>query len=534
MYNLLNEKWIPVSDKEGNIHVISCSEITDPRWVDLAPPRADFRGALYEFLIGILQTTSTPSERKWKEWMVAPPSKEILQTNFDQISDAFNLDGDGYRFLQDSSTELSGTKRIEQLLLEAPGDQTLKHNKDHFLKRPDFASYLSYEMIAMALITRAQYDPGFGGGFRGALRGPGALVSILKRDNLWETLWINVLVKDDFNRDITLPEKDNLPSLFAWMGPCQTSEKGTLPVSQEDVHPFASFWGAPNRVRIDFQSDIDQRCLISGEKIIKGASSLTAQRYGTNYEGRFFHPLSPFTFNPDDSPPTFYFTRGKQLSGRGSTFRSWLGVGVPNPKRHVSSAETIKRYRASKDRRAFDVRISCYGFELRQALALAWHEIEFPCLDFGEEDTGPVSNFASQLVQSADIAVLNLRSAIQRALYEKNVDGKWEGGSTSISGKTFWQQTEANFWQGLNNAFFSNIEKFLAGTDSKTLRKEWLADLQQTIKKEFNHVIWSGDSRATDPKSAALARSEMWIFTSAYSKKIREILDMEKPEKKSK
>ena len=121
IYNLLTEKWIPVVDHDGNESTIAPWEVADKKWADIVTVRPDFRGALHEFLIGLFQTACAPKdEREWQQNL--EPSKEALRAQLEKLAPAFNLNGDGFRFLQDASTELSGTKRIEQLLFDSPAD----------------------------------------------------------------------------------------------------------------------------------------------------------------------------------------------------------------------------------------------------------------------------------------------------------------------------------------------------------------------------------------------------------------------------
>ena len=129
MYNLLHERWIPVKRKNGENPVyISPSQITDGLATNpiiaLAAPRPDFNGALIQFLIGLIQTTSPPAdESEWQKKFRSPPSPDELKVAFERYADAFNLDGDGPRFMQDLDlTETEGEQnKIDHLLMEMPG-----------------------------------------------------------------------------------------------------------------------------------------------------------------------------------------------------------------------------------------------------------------------------------------------------------------------------------------------------------------------------------------------------------------------------
>ena len=60
--SLISEQWIPVRDRKGVVRKISPLEILDEEIVDIAAERADFQTALWQFLIGLIQTTLAPED----------------------------------------------------------------------------------------------------------------------------------------------------------------------------------------------------------------------------------------------------------------------------------------------------------------------------------------------------------------------------------------------------------------------------------------------------------------------------------------
>ena len=104
MFNLLDEKWIPVRRRSGlldNIAPWQVADKTDPP-LHIESPRPDFDGALIQFLIGLVQTAAAPiSARDWRKGFDTQPESRALRAKFNQYKDAFNLDGPGPRFMQD-------------------------------------------------------------------------------------------------------------------------------------------------------------------------------------------------------------------------------------------------------------------------------------------------------------------------------------------------------------------------------------------------------------------------------------------------
>lgn len=64
--DLTKEKWLPVIFSNGDKKKISLRDLLDNHIQDLAYPRADFQGAAWQMLIGILQCTVAPEDKE--EW----------------------------------------------------------------------------------------------------------------------------------------------------------------------------------------------------------------------------------------------------------------------------------------------------------------------------------------------------------------------------------------------------------------------------------------------------------------------------------
>ena len=113
-YNLLHERWLPVRRRDGQRELISPAQITDDLQgnpvIAVDWPRADFRAATLEFLIGLLATACPPAdEDEWLEGWHSPPPPETLAEAFAPLAAAFNLDDPaGPCFAQDHDAALPG------------------------------------------------------------------------------------------------------------------------------------------------------------------------------------------------------------------------------------------------------------------------------------------------------------------------------------------------------------------------------------------------------------------------------------------
>ncbi|MEW6220897.1 MAG: type I-E CRISPR-associated protein Cse1/CasA [Thermodesulfobacteriota bacterium] len=176
--NLVEDPWIPARRRGGAKEAIAPWQITDnfaaDPFVELAAPRPDFNGALIQFLIGLLQTCFAPEDgREWRVKRRTPPTSGDLRTAFNQVKAYFDVDRGDKRFLQE--TALLREKRavehpITYLLIDAPTDNTIKKNRDHFVKAADKRFAATAEegfclpCAASALFTMQAFAPQGGGG----------------------------------------------------------------------------------------------------------------------------------------------------------------------------------------------------------------------------------------------------------------------------------------------------------------------------------------------------------------------------------
>ncbi len=153
--NLLHAPWMPVRDGQGRRHWIRPDQLSDPAWRAFDADRPDFNGALAQFAIGLLQTT-TPVDNPmdWRRFLHTPPDGDILRQWFEPVAAAFVLDGDGPRFMQDLalSNEPGKPSPIAEILIDAPGESSVDGNKDLFVKRGVVLQMCS-DCAALAVLT---------------------------------------------------------------------------------------------------------------------------------------------------------------------------------------------------------------------------------------------------------------------------------------------------------------------------------------------------------------------------------------------
>ncbi len=184
----------------------------------------------------------------------APPP-ELLRKKLQPYAHAFELDGNGPRFMQDRHELAGDPKPISNLLIDAPGAQTLKQNADHFIKRGGINA-LCPSCAATALFCLQTNAPGGGAGHRTSLRGGGPLSTLVAldpkhsdlKDDLWRTCWLNVLEKDIISNLGANNQNSELKDIFPWLASTRTSEGKTGTITTPlDTNPLQMYWGMPRR-----------------------------------------------------------------------------------------------------------------------------------------------------------------------------------------------------------------------------------------------------------------------------------------------
>ncbi len=366
--NLIRDAWIPVIRAKSGKGMIAPWQVAEPDdpVMELAAPRPDFQGAMYQFLIGLLQTGFAPEDQdEWQEYWRTPPDTAMLRTRLETLAGAFEFDkADGPAFLQDYAMPDGEPKGIASLLIEAPGGKTVRDNLDHFVKRGSVMRVCK-SCAAMALFTLQTNAPSGGVGHRVGLRGGGPLTTLVlppEQTPLWQMLWLNVLDRED------MPEhrQDRLAGVFPWMGLTRTSEKNGSETTPGNVHPLQAYWGMPRRIRLAFPSDnIVGDCDLCGAHDVEVVEEYRTRNYGVNYVGEWVHPLTPYRFDPKKEKPPLSL-KGQQ---GGLGYRHWLAVTLADDEKGDCAAKVIRRYseqrpRALRIQRA--ARFACYSHQSLQ------------------------------------------------------------------------------------------------------------------------------------------------------------------------
>lgn len=523
-FNLIEKQWIPVLRRDGTPDWIAPYEVTkdfaDNPVVSLNAPRPDFNGALIQFLIGLVQTVAAPqSGTEWKKKLAEPPSPEELLEKFTTIRHAFQLGGDGPRFMQDFENFTAVDGGVSGLLIETPGQNALVNNTDHFIKR-NIVDGLCPVCCASALFAFQTNSPSGGPGYMTSLRGGGPLTTLVVGDKqhgtLWQLIYLNVLEHSKFTNICGNSALSEGKYLFPWLGETKKGKRkkgetfygeDTVP---EDAHTAAMFWAMPRRIRLDLKElsvgscDVcgtDTDCLITIYKELPG---------GASYNG-WFHPLSPH-YEQTTKGVTSILPVHAQPGGL--TYRHWLGFVIQDGNEKKMPARIVHEFYGRWNSN-WQFRLWAFGYDMDNMKARCWYESTMPLLCVDASIRVRYEEQVAGMVKAASEILSNTRSAVKKAWFRRPGDAK---GDTTFIDSSFWQQTEAGFYLAL-----SSLTKDLESDDeTQIIGRQWLSVLCGQSIQLFDKFAWEGPIEDTDPKRVVIARKELEQYN--HGKKIKGLL----------
>ncbi|MBX3635908.1 MAG: type I-E CRISPR-associated protein Cse1/CasA [Rubrivivax sp.] len=526
--NLLQDPWMPVRDAQGRREWIAPDRLGEPRWRAFDADRADFNGALAQFAIGLLQTTTPAADViEWRRMFRQPPDAAALRAWFGPVHAAFVLDGDGARFMQDVDLGSEGvaTNGVGALLIESPGEQTLKNNADHFVKRGQL-EWLCAACAATALFTLQTNAPSGGAGHRTGLRGGGPLSTLVMAPggaSLWQHLWLNVRDQPGFlaqGGDADLPMGQRA---FPWLGPITALQplKGELAMAQ--VHPAHHFWAMPRRIRLEFESagGSSSRCDLCGCESGTGVRRYATKNYGLNYKGEWNHPLSPYRLDPKEG----WLPLHPQPDGLG--YRHWLAwvLGVSGERRTTRVAPVVTRaVQHLRGQTGPGLRLWAFGYDMDNMKARCWYESTLPLYGLADCEPDAVAGLQAEVsgwLAGAELAAQYLRGAVKDAWF-----GHEARGDFAHVDAAFWSATEAPFYRRLQAA----IESARCGNTGDPLpaRESWHRTLAAAALRLFDEVfVGTGPVERQNPRRAAMAHRQ--LVSSLHGPKIKAALGLPLP-----
>ncbi|MDI4638813.1 MULTISPECIES: type I-E CRISPR-associated protein Cse1/CasA [Halomonadaceae] len=528
--NLLKDPWLPFRARDGSTTYRPPSAIACPDVVDLALPRADFQGAAYQFLIGLLQTVYPPQEYgEWVDRSIEPPSVAALEEAFADFAAAFEFQGDGARFMQDlDPLEDAKPGPVAGLLVDSPGANGLKLNTDHFVKRGRVEA-ICEDCAALALFTMQINAPSGGAGYRVGLRGGGPLTTLVLPDQadatLWERLWLNVMPLKAFTaKGRVADRRPDDDTLFPWMGPTRVSDKKGSEVLPEQMHPLHAYWAMPRRFRLDVRSD-EGCCDLCGRPVSQRVSEIRAKNYGANYDGPWQHPLTPYRRDPKKPNELPLSTKG-QPGGLG--YRHWSNLVLSDAEGSGAlPAGVIHDYLSHKvdfvaqERRAGEEidallkpRLWVFGYDMDNMKPRGWYSVEMPLVAVPPDQQERLRTWVQAFIELSRQTAWMSRTQIKNAWFSRPADAK--GDLTPIDSQ-FYEATQAEFFRAL-----SGLQQALQQGEGphmpSQVAKAWYLALRREALTLFETQALSGPFPELDMKRITRARRQLSAWLSGKSK----------------
>ena len=515
--NLINDPWLPVRRESGASDIIAPWQLTETPDPVLAlnAPRADFNGALMQFLIGLLQTAVTPDDRAhWLDWLSSPPDPAQLKDRFKPYVHAFELLAGQGAFMQDHYQLSSAAQPIERLLIDSPGGNTCSENTDLFVKRGNIQQLCS-GCTATALFTLQVNAPGGGSGHRTSLRGGGPLTTLVVMDensslpgDLWRCLWLNVLERPEFDT-LTGDKSKTAPSdTFPWLGKTRTSENQTgQETTPMDCHPLQMYWAMPRRIRIEWHNGNRAMCDLCGSLSDRLVSHYRTLNYGISYTGPWQHPLTPYRLDKNGN------ARPQQVQPGGLSYRHWLGMTEGDI--YTISAGVVRRYR-SLGRDDIQFRLYAFGYDMDKMKARGWYETHYPLYTMPETVRSGYARRVKIVTETATLIAGFLQRNVRAAWVNRTGDA---GGDTTFLRQYFYQHTESAFYQTVTTL---QTERSM-GAEQEVLQA-WYGTMRRTALDLFDY--WSTHGGVAHANPRRIAEAQHRLRRQIAGKTVREKLQL--------
>lgn len=512
--NLLNTSWLTVRRQDGSLSILGVKDVADPDAVDIIARRPDFRGAIYQFLIGLLQTAYAPEdEDEWRELWEHPPSEADLEKAFAPWEHAFALDGDGPRFMQDVDNLINDpnrgeVKQIASLLIDAPGEKTVRDNLDFFTKRSAVEA-ICPACAAVALYALQANAPSGGVGHRVSMRGGGPLTSLLvpvnddgsRHISLWQRLWINVLPADCLAQPGGSFHGDALKDILPWLVATRSSEKKDGQTTPDHAHGLQAYWGTPRRLRLDWEATQEGLCDLCGAESSSLLTQFRTKNYGVNYLG-WQHPLTPYYHDPKkkELPLSVKGQKG------GIGYKHWLGLTLGSPDLQPEAAKVLRHFMQQRWDRlgaGYSTLVWAFGYDMDNMKARCWYDATLPVHRIPARLRMEFALVVGELLEVAQEASRLLPRHVKAAWCDRPADLKDE----PAIAQSFWHATEPLFYRTIAALAGEGALEPLPRTQ---MQQAWLKAVSASCLNLFDDWVTGEYLKDWDIERTVRARTDLW------------------------
>ncbi|MGV7928459.1 MAG: type I-E CRISPR-associated protein Cse1/CasA [Spirochaetota bacterium] len=511
--NLLKDSWLPAIRSDGTKEKIAIWQILDKYKsnpvIDFEAPRPDFRNAIYQLLIGIVQVAALAAdEDEWRELWDEPYQRDVFKKNILAYEDCFEIDSDGPAFMQDYSLAEFKEEKLTNIFVELPSNE-------HFNKFTP--QKIDAYWAAITLYALQTFGPAGGRGQKTGLRGGGPLTTIMwpevvnsSASTLWHKVWMNTLSADYIPNLTGNAKKKDKSDIFPWMKPTKISSSEGSGLYAQECHPFHMFFGMPRRIRLVFKNE-SGICDISGKESSNIVTSYKQRHSGNDYKGTWIHPLNPYRNDPQKPEDPPYSIKGQP---GGILYRYWPRLALQSDSSTEILAPIVAYSQSSRNRKDVlknnIIHIWAAGFDLSNMKARCWYEATLPIYTLENQGAKELEIIINSFIAFASEVSSGVTYRIKEAWFKSPKD---VGGDFSHIGTAFWQDTESYFYALLSRLAKNIFDKEIISECASG----WKKYIHQHAITLFETWALSGQEDGLDMKRIVNARNGLLrtIFGSA-------------------
>ncbi len=469
--NLLTDDFLSIRKVSDNSHCwISLKQLLcSSDHYSLMYPRDDIELGALCLCIAIVQCLWTPDDLiELKQRIVQPLSENVFYEGIKPYLDWFNISHNKYPFMQVKGVKAKEVTPLDKLLPGITGGTNCV-----FVNEPSLAECLCGGCSGIALFNDSANAPGFGGGFKAGLRGSSPITTLVQGTSLRETIWVNVLTKENIQKSI--PAGNNVNSNPTWVDPIIEKSK----FSALSIGLIRGLLWQPAHIELTDPIE-DGKCTCCGKQGVPIYSGFLKAKFNYTVEDRWPHPHSP----------RYQKIKGGSIEENFASFTttapSWTHLArfvikqsvAKNRKEGQIPALVINQARDLFGRNAEKLQLLVGGYQNNQATILdRRHEVLQLGMNWNRFDS-PIQEIVS--------TGLGYKSALRGALYifAKGAD-KIKGLGLQLyetGEQLFYQRTQIVIESVLSNSDFANMGIILD-------------DLKKTIKT----IGWNILEEQTEP-----------------------------------
>lgn len=496
--NLITDAWIPVYTKSGQHKLIRPDEIAaaadPPVRMAWARPSPDFNLAALEFLIGLFFAASAPqNEEEWHENQ--QPAQESLRKTLARLSPAFNVDGNGPRFMQSPPLD-EQQEPLRSLFLDGERNQERAQNEVNLNPLRAEYKFLSPGAAALTLFMQQAWAVQGGRGYYASLRGGGPWITLAypntgRWPTLWEIVWANV-------PNGVPVHPDQLETAFPWM---QDKPFAVTEVSQTEALSAETFFAMPRCVRLVFEPLVHV-CPITQQKgNIAAVGFHQKSGLGRKYPN-WTHPLTPHRKVEKGGKASI---RHRKCSATRISYVDWPGLTLTDPEKGAGIATSVAQYNQRNDRNPCHLLLGGWAVDKNSTLLFVWLEHKVPLRN-------DVHETVLLFVKAGETTCYRLKGKL----------GKLKAPDIPILQSEFYGKTEDVLKRLLGLIYHEPLD---------ALKEKWIAALRKTALDIFDRVLVAepldnGDLLCKPEEIIQERRSLHMFFKSAKPTDLRAMLKL--------